>query len=164
MNMLQHPARHIAALLLLSACASTSGPNQKGHAESQPTEWPPSVAAECPDRKTSVECFREGGSPSAAFQVGMSALTEHLERCKSEQPEAVSVRLTIETRGGRPTCVDPSVWVAPLEKYQSLRWLSDERKTEAEVARCAAEVFARHFVLPDSAESEHCRWTSRFLF
>ena len=154
----------LAPLLLLCACASTPGSAQQGHLESQTAEWPASVAPECPERKISVECFRKEGFPSAAVEAGMGLISEHLENCGAAPAEPVNVRVTIETKGGRPTCVDPSVWVASLEKHQSLKWLSEDRKAEAELARCAAAAIARHFVLPDSPEDEQCRWSSGLLF
>ena len=94
----------------------------------------------------------------------MDALAERMEECTRPGSDSVNISLTVETRGGRPTCVEPSVWVAPLEKYQSLHWLSEDRESEAEVARCAAAVVARYLVLPESPEDEHCRWDSTLFF
>lgn len=108
-----------------------------------------------------MECFRNYGFPRAAVHEGMSKINEQLLGCSRLASVPVKVELTIETRGGLPSCVEASVWVNELEKFQSIPWLADDRLSEAEMARCAAAIVARGLVLPESSPDEHCRWSSR---
>jgi hypothetical protein len=70
----------------------------------------------------------------------------------------VKVMLTVETRGGSPSCIEASVWDNELEKFQSIPWLGDDLLFAVETARCAATVVARDLVIPDSTPDETCRF------
>ena len=158
-------ARALAvAALCFCGCASTPRASQGLLVEQPIPAWPASVADTCPERRVSVECFRYEGFPWTAIHEGMADLNEQLQGCTPQDSVPVKVRLTIETRGGSPACVEASVWLSELEKFQALPWLPDERLSEAETARCAAAVVARGLVLPDSPPEEHCRWHSPVHF
>ena len=123
----------------LSGCASTPSPVQTLLVEQPIPAWPASVADTCPERRVSVECFRDSGLPKAAVNEGMATLFEKLHACIRRDAVPVKVMLTIETRGGSPSCVEPSV-------------------RDNETARCAATVVARDLVIPDSTPDETCRF------
>jgi len=129
----------------LSGCASTSSPI-KGLGVEQPIPaWPATVADTCPERAVSVECFRGAGLPKAAVNEGMSKLLEQLHGCIRRDAVPVTVMLTIETQGGSPSCVEPSV-------------------LDNETARCAATVVARNLVIPGSTADATCRFNYPLKF
>lgn len=147
-----------AAALSFCACASTPSPVQRAVVDKPIPAWPASVADTCPEREVSVECFRREGFPRTAIREGMTNLEEQLQGCIRRDSAQVRVKLTIETHGGSPSCVEASVWDKDLEAYQSVRWLHDGLLSAGETARCAATVVAGALVLPDSSPDEHCRW------
>jgi len=153
----------VVIALGLSGCASAKSANQGLLVEQPIPAWPASVTDTCPERKVSVECFRHEGFPWTAISEGMANINEQLRGCLREDSVPLKIKLTIETRGGLPSCVEPSVWVNELEKFQSIPWLTDDQLSDAETARCAAAVVARDLVLPDSPPEEHCRWNSRLI-
>lgn len=67
----------------------------------------------------------------------MEALSDQLSSCIPGS-ESVLVTLTVETRGGLPTCV--------------------ERTSSHPSARCAAAVVAHGLVLPEAPSEEMCRF------
>ncbi len=152
------------AALCFCGCASTPSPAQRALVEQPIPPWPESVADTCPESRVSVECFRTYGFPWAAVHEGMANIHEQLRGCIRRDSVPVQVKLTIETRGGSPSCVEASVWDNELEKFQSIPWLGDDLLFAAETARCAATVVARDLVLPDSPPDEHCRWNSPLHF
>ena len=111
----------------LSGCASTPLPVQPRVAA-----WPASVAETCPRRTVLLECFRK---PS--IRAAMRRLIEPFRACRLPGAEPVKVMLTIETRGGAPSCVDRS-------------------PRSGEAARCLAKAVARHLVIPNSRPDEAC--------
>ena len=133
------PRTIVVIALGLSGCASAPSPVQTLLVEQPIPAWPASVADTCPERKVSVECFRGSGLPKAAVNEGMANLFEQLHGCIRRDAVPVEVMLTIEARGGSPTCVDRSV-------------------RDNETARCAATVVARELVIPDSPPDETCRF------
>ena len=146
--------------LFFCGCASVPKPAL----EQLSPAWPESVADECPERKVSVECFRSEGFTRSAVHEGMSKLEEQLQGCIRREAGPIQISLTIETRGGTPSCVEASVWVNELEKFQTLPWLADDLVLAAETARCAASVVARDLVLPESPPDAHCRWNMPIHF
>ena len=111
----------------LSGCASVPAP-----VEPRVALWPESVAQTCPERRVSLCCFRTG-----AIGDAMASLAEDFRACHGPRVEPVMVRLTIETRGGAPSCVERS-------------------PQDHEAARCLAKVVARSLVIPDSPPEEAC--------
>ena len=146
--------------LFLCGCASVP----KHPIEQSIPSWPESVAEACPERKVSVECFRSEGFPRSAIHKGMTTLEEQLKGCIRREAGPIQISLTVETRGGTPSCVEASVWVNELEKFQTLPWLADDLILAAETARCAASVVARDLVLPESPADAHCRWNMPIHF
>ena len=144
----------IVTALFFCGCASVPKPPLE-----QPSPaWPDSVADECPEREVSVECFRSEGFPRKAIEEGMASLQDQLASCIRREAGPVQVKLTIETRGGTPSCVEASVWLHDLEKFQTIPWLADEQALAAETARCAAAIVARDLILAESSPDDHCRW------
>ena len=125
------------AALCFCGCASTPSPAQRALVEQSIPPWPESVADTCPERRVSVECFRDSGLPKAAVNEGMANLFEKLHDCIRRDAVPVKVMLTIETRGGAPSCVDRS-------------------PRSGEAARCLANAVARHLVIPNSRPDEAC--------
>jgi len=146
--------------LFFCGCASVPKPPL----EQLSPAWPESVADECPERKVSVECFRSEGFPRKAIEEGIASLQDQLAGCVRRDAGPVQVKLTIETRGGTPSCIEASVWVEELEKFQTIPWLADEEVLAAETARCAAAIVARDLVLPESSPDDHCRWNFPIQF
>ncbi len=110
-----------------SGCASTPTSVQPRVAA-----WPASVAQTCPQRTVPLCCFR---SPS--IRDAMARLTEDFRACHGPHVEPVKAMLTIETRGGAPSCVERS-------------------PQDNEAARCLAKAVARHLVIPESPPEEAC--------
>ena len=152
------------AALLSCGCASAPKTVQRTAVDPPSPVWPESVADECPERKVSVECFRSAGFSRKAIGEGMASLQDQLAGCLRRDAGPVQVKLTIETRGGTPSCVEASVWLHDLEKFQTIPWLADEQVLAAETARCAAAIVARDLVLPESSQDDHCRWNFPILF
>ena len=152
------------AAFFFCGCVSTPSPVQRGQVHEPIPAWPESVAETCPERKVSVECFRREGFPKADIRAGMEKLNEQLKGCIRRDSVQAKVRLTIETRGGAPSCVEASVWDKELEAYQSVAWLHEGLLSAAETARCAATVVARDLVFPGSPSDEHCRWNFPLSF
>ncbi len=148
------------SVLVLWGCAATPNSVKKRLVQQVPPEWPASVADTCPERRVSVECFRAEGLPWTAVNEAMEGRYEQLRACIRPDSELVKVKLTIETRGGSPSCVEASVWDKDLERFQSLSWLHDGLRSAGETARCAATIVARDLALPDSPPDEHCRWST----
>ena len=97
------------------------------------TTWPHNVAKTCPKRTIALECFRRSDIDKA-----MKALSKALNACHPLVDESVMVELTVETRGGRPTCVG--------------------HQPTTKAGACAVKVVARHLTIPGSKETEQCQF------
>ena len=75
----------------------------------------------------------------------MRGLIEHIRTCHRPDAGPVEVTLTIETRGGSPSCVSRT-------------------PRDSEVARCVATAVARHLVIPKSWPDERCSFRYPFAF
>ena len=125
----------VVAMCSLTGCTSVSTPAQR-----TVTPWPPSVATRCPPRKILPECFRR-----QAIHRSMKRLVSKLNACNTPGWSPILVMFTIETQGGKPTCVEHG--------------LGDN-----EIAQCLATTVARHLVIPSSPKNEWChfRYPIRF--
>ena len=125
----------VVTALWCSGCASAPSP-----VPSQVEAWPETVADTCPKRKVSLFCFRK-----PAIRAAMEGLIEPFRACHRPGAEPVTVMLTVETRGGSPSCVARS-----------------PRKSET--GRCLAKTVARHLVIPNSPDNQRCgfRYPVRF--
>ena len=117
--------------IILSFCQAGCGSSPSVNPDAVQT-WPQSVADTCPQRKVLLECFRREG-----IRVGIRTLSPHFHRCIRPGMATVKVMLSIETKGGTPTCVARS----PHANKAAL---------------CLASAAARHLVIPNSKPSERC--------
>ena len=67
----------------------------------------------------------------------MHALIDRFHACYSPEASPVKVMLTLETRGGAPSCVESS-------------------PEDNAIARCLVGVVANHFLIPGSDPEERC--------
>ncbi|MGC6416382.1 MAG: hypothetical protein ACON3Z_04675 [Bradymonadia bacterium] len=95
--------------------------------------WPQNVAKTCPKRTIALECFHR-----ADIDKAMKALSRELNACHPLAGEPVMVNLTVETKGGRPTCVS--------------------HRPTTKTGACAAKVVARYLTIPGSKETEQCQF------
>ena len=89
----------LTTAIILSFCQAGCGSSPSVNPDAVQT-WPQSVADTCPQRKVLLECFRREG-----IRVGMRTLSPHFHRCIRSGMATVKVMLSIETKGGTPTCV-----------------------------------------------------------
>jgi len=125
----------VITVLGFSGCATTPLT-----APVQVPPWPASVARTCPQRTILLECFR-----SSSIRHAMKGLVQRLQACHRPDMESTLVKLTIETRGGAPSCVQHS-------------------RLNNQLADCLAKTVARSLVIPDSPKSERCHFRYPILF
>ena len=97
-------------------------------------DWPVSVADTCPRRAVSVECFRR-----ESIDAAMRSLGQKYRACYRPGGVPIKVMLTVETRGGTPSCVQRS----PRSDAGAL---------------CLATGVAQHLRIPKSPADERCRF------
>ena len=94
--------------------------------------WPDSVAADCPPRRISLECFRKPN-----IDLAMRALVAQFRACHPLDASQSTIMLTVETRGGAPTCVEHT-------------------PRNSETGYCVARAVAARFKVPNSPPNERC--------
>ena len=132
-----HVKRRLKIMILLSAALSACA---TASVSKKPQPWPEKVAKTCPERSIPLECFRK-----QSIRKAMWTLLDRFKQCHQTHSVDLMVRLKIETKAGRPTCVEPT-------PKNSL------------LAACTANAVARHLRLPKSPQNERCqiRYPLRF--
>ena len=125
-------------LMLTLSCTTPSA----AHIPSQiNAPWPDTVTKRCPKTKIPLECFRKG-----EIRRAMHEISPQIQACHRKIDQSQLVTLRMQTRGGRPTCVE----------YSPRR---------SAPGQCVARVVAQHFKMLDSPADEQCdihRYPFRF--
>ncbi len=132
------PLKVSIVLMLTLSCTTLSA----AHLPSQiDAPWPDTVTKRCPKTKIPLECFRKG-----EIRRAMHKISPQIQACHRKIDQSQLVTLRMQTRGGRPTCVE----------------YSPRRSAHGQ---CVAQAVARHFQMQDSPADEQCdihRYPFRF--
>ena len=129
-NLMHIILRAVIVIALGHAGCATAPPA----APSQVVPWPDEVSQTCAKPKVSLCCFRTG-----LVEPAMHKLVDKFRACGARGAHTVTVMLTIETRGGFPSCVEYTASPSP-----------------SPFAQCVANTVARHFFIPQSHKDERC--------
>ena len=126
--------------LMCFGCGTAPKPVPPKPVTQKPEPWPSSVAQTCPKRTKHLECFRKPD-----IRAAMQKLAGQIADCFRAEMGSMLIKLQVETKAGKPTCVQPT-------------------PSKHEAAQCVAKLVASKLIIPKSPDDEKCEFNFPIRF